>query len=115
MSRSFSKPALLLTEQVALLQERGMHVADVSKAAFYLGQINYYRLGAYWLPYEVDHTTHRFQDGTTFDEVLEARLQPLNRLPKIPPIPPVPPIPSINRIGRIVRIGWHDALDELVG
>lgn len=66
----FSKRALTTTEQVTLLQQRGMQIDQPLHAAACLGQINYYRLGAYWLPFEADHATHGFRPGTTFEQVL---------------------------------------------
>ena len=74
MSRSptpYRKPFLDLGEQVKLLRKRGMQIADQARAEFYLGHLNYYRLGAYWLPFEKDHATHSFLPGTSFDRVLE--------------------------------------------
>ncbi len=70
MKRAFIKIATTYDEQVAQLQERGMVVQDRAAAAFYLQHINYYRLGAYWLPFEADHAQHRFKQGTSFEEVL---------------------------------------------
>jgi abortive infection bacteriophage resistance protein len=65
----FTKPATTYHEQVALLQSRGMIFTDPAGAEFFLEQINYYRLAAYWLPFEADHATHHFQPGTTFENV----------------------------------------------
>ncbi|MCE1226250.1 MAG: Abi family protein [Geobacteraceae bacterium] len=70
MKISFTKPATTHSEQVTLLQQRGMIVDDISEAAFYLQHINYYRLGAYWLPFELDHATHQIKPGTRFSDVL---------------------------------------------
>lgn len=70
MTRPFSKPATTHAQQVALLQQRGMVIDDTAAAEFYLLHLNYYRLGAYWLPFEADHATHHFRPGTRFDEVL---------------------------------------------
>lgn len=67
---NFNKPALAIAQQITLLQQRGMRFADTQLAGFYLSQINYYRLGAYWLPFELDHATHCFRDGTSFEQVL---------------------------------------------
>lgn len=53
-----------------LLQQRGMTVAAPETAEFYLRHLNYYRLAAYWLPFESDHQSHRFRAGTTFEQVL---------------------------------------------
>lgn len=70
MTRPFLKPATTYAQQVALLQSRGMEVGDPAQAEFYLKQINYYRLCAYWLPYEQSHSTHTFRPGTRFEDVV---------------------------------------------
>ena len=70
MKRPFHKPATTYAEQAALLQERGMLVEDPAEAEFYLQHLNYYRLGAYWLPFEADHISHQFRPGTRFSDVL---------------------------------------------
>jgi abortive infection bacteriophage resistance protein len=69
VKRPFSKPAITYAQQVAQLQKRGM-VIDVSDPELHLQHINYYRLGAYWLPYEADHATHQLIPNTCFSEVL---------------------------------------------
>jgi abortive infection bacteriophage resistance protein len=51
-----------------------MEISDLTQAEFYLQHLNYYRLGAYWLPFESDHTTHIFRPGTKFEEVLNLYL-----------------------------------------
>lgn len=66
----FTKPATTHEEQVELLRSRGMIFPDKEKACFYLKHINYYRLGAYWLPFEIDPVHHTFKDGTNFETVL---------------------------------------------
>ncbi len=71
MRRAFHKQAITYAEQVALLQSRGMIVDDPAQAKFYLQHLNYYRLGAYWLPFEDGHTNHQFRIGTRFADVLE--------------------------------------------
>jgi abortive infection bacteriophage resistance protein len=70
MQRPFIKPATTYSQQIAILQQRGMTVSDPSSAEFYLQHLNYYRLGAYWLPFEADHATHQFKSGTCFEDVL---------------------------------------------
>lgn len=47
-----------------------MVIEDTALAEHYLTQINYYRLRAYWLPFEANSTSHQFQNYTTFDQVL---------------------------------------------
>lgn len=68
--RPYTKPATTYAEQIAKLKSRGMKIDDEQAAAFYLQHISYYRLGAYWLPFEADHATHQFQGGATFEHVL---------------------------------------------
>lgn len=68
--RPYTKPAITFTEQVDLLRARGMVVDDQTEAEFYLRHLNYYRLGAYWLPFEEDHDSHLFKPGTHFKQVL---------------------------------------------
>lgn len=51
MKQDFRKPATDYAKQVAILQARGMVIDDPDKAIFYLQHLNYYRLGAYWLPF----------------------------------------------------------------
>ncbi len=70
MKRAFNKPATSCAQQVAILQQRGMEIANPAQAEFYLQHLNYYRLGAYWLPFEADHATHSFKPGTRFEDVL---------------------------------------------
>lgn len=71
MKQPFTKPATTYPQQVALLQQRGMVIDNSEAAEFYLQHLNYYRLSAYWLPFEADHTTHYFKSGTHFDAVLD--------------------------------------------
>jgi len=70
MPTPFTKPATTYAQQVSILQQRGMTIADTTAAGFYLQHLNYYRLGAYWLPFEADHATHQFKPGTCFNDVL---------------------------------------------
>lgn len=67
---SYTKLPTSFTEQVTLLESRGLIIPDKSKAEFYLSQLNYYRFAAYCLPYEKDHASHQFVAGTCFDDVL---------------------------------------------
>lgn len=94
----FSKPPLSHDAQLDLLHQRGLVINDRSRALHYLSQLNYYRLGAYWLPFESDHESHEFQSGTTFEQVLnlyifdrELRLLVLD---------------ALERIEVSVRAGW---------
>ena len=66
----FTKPATTLDQQIDLLIRRGMAVPDRDRARHYLAHLNYYRLAAYWLPFEADHQSHRFRPGTCLDDVV---------------------------------------------
>lgn len=70
MKRPFTKPATSYAQQIELLRARGMLIADAAAATHYLQHLNYYRLGAYWLPFENDHAAHQFRPGTRFEDVL---------------------------------------------
>ena len=65
----FNKTPKTFTEQLEILKSRGMVVSDEQKAIFHLSQVNYYRLGAYWLPFEQTHSPHCFQENTHFEHV----------------------------------------------
>jgi abortive infection bacteriophage resistance protein len=69
--QTYTKPAFTIAQQVAQLRKRGMVIGDSHLAEHYLSQINYYRLTAYWLPVESDHTTHTFKHGVSFEQVLD--------------------------------------------
>lgn len=43
----YAKPFLTIQQQLALLQQRGLQITDVSKANACLGRIGYYRLSGY--------------------------------------------------------------------
>ena len=70
MKRPFAKPPTTFAQQVALLQQRGMIIADPQEAEFYLQQLNYYRLAAYWRPFEDNHSNHQLRAGTRCEDVL---------------------------------------------
>ena len=72
----FEKPPLNVAEQIRLLKSRGMAFANDVRASRVLQHINYYRLRAYWLPFEIpnqhvlDDKDHVFKPGTDFDTVV---------------------------------------------
>ena len=72
----YTKPPLLIDQQIDLLISRGMEVDNRVRAVRYLNHINYYRFRAYWLPFEDKSaaTEHQFKLGTTFDDALKLYL-----------------------------------------
>ncbi len=65
----FNKLPFTHEQQLDQLIQRGLSCADRAEALDYLGHLNYYRLGAYWLPFEADHASHTFKPGTRFADV----------------------------------------------
>lgn len=57
MPENYQKPALTFSQQLSLLQQRGLVVSDKASALRQLSAISYYRLSAYWYPF-------RQRDGT---------------------------------------------------
>jgi abortive infection bacteriophage resistance protein len=45
-------------QQAEHLVSRGLAIPDRAVAAYYLAHLNYYRLRAYWLPFERDPKQH---------------------------------------------------------
>ena len=63
---NYTKQPIDIPAQIAMLQERGMHIPDVEIARKCLGSISYFRLASYWRPMEEEHVTHRFKPGSSF-------------------------------------------------
>lgn len=72
MTTLFQKPSLGIQDQIALLQQRGLVIADQALAVRSLSHISYYRLRAYWYYFEVDPTDgqHVMKPGTTLEQIL---------------------------------------------
>lgn len=103
----YSKPALSIADQAARLKERGMELGDEARVWHYLTHIGYYRLSAYWLPFEQPASVgqarnHHFQPGTTFEQVLSLYIfdRQLRLLV----------MEAIERIETAVRTHWAHAL-----
>jgi abortive infection bacteriophage resistance protein len=89
----YIKPYLSVTDQIALLQSRGMEITDPSAATACLGRIGYYRLSGYWYSSRKSHLLRNplteaiiphpitgkpqviveddFRPGTTFQQVMD--------------------------------------------
>lgn len=70
----YNKPPLNYSEQVKLLELRGLIIGNKKKAERLLANISYYRLSAYMLPYKVcmnGFIQDLFKDGTTLDMVYD--------------------------------------------
>lgn len=62
----YTKQALTFPGQLALLQQRGLNVADPDRALHWLQRVSYYRLSAYFLPFKDDEN---FRPGTEFNDI----------------------------------------------
>jgi abortive infection bacteriophage resistance protein len=70
MSRnSYNKTPKTYEQQVLLLKSRGLIIPDEARASRYLQQISYFRLSAYFLPYQ--KIKDQFNEGTEFDLILD--------------------------------------------
>lgn len=67
--QKYNKPPLSFQDQLTQLQGRNLTVQDPDKALNYLQSISYYRLSAYFLPYQ--KTKDTFNTGTTFTQIIQ--------------------------------------------
>ena len=76
----YDKPWLSITDQINLLEEKGMIINDYDKAKSSLSIIGYYRLSAYWhvfrqtAPHNKQVLLDSFHANTTFEDALNLYL-----------------------------------------
>ena len=73
----YNKPATSIDDQLRLLKQRGMQCDDEELVRRWLITVGYYRLSAYWLPYEKQPEQGKtrskdFSDGTRFEVIIDA-------------------------------------------
>ena len=68
--RYYTKEALSISDQIELLKNRGLNIADYSKATKFLGEVSYFRFVQYLRPMEEDKTTHQFKPNSQFDDAV---------------------------------------------
>lgn len=66
--RVYSKSPLSFTDQLSLLKSRGLTVTNEARAEEYLKEISYYRLSAYFLPYQ--KVKDQFNNDVTFKQII---------------------------------------------
>jgi abortive infection bacteriophage resistance protein len=64
----YRKPPLTFQEQCKVLQSRGLIITDESVAINVLKNINYYRLSAYFSPFQIQKDV--FNTGTKIEDIL---------------------------------------------
>ena len=68
--RQFSKPAITVPEQLALLKARGLQINDEARATLFLEAVSFFRLTPYMRPFQIfDDADHRFRQGTGFRQL----------------------------------------------
>lgn len=69
---TYKKKPLTYTDQVKLLEGRGLIIEDVKRAERYLSEISYYRLSAYYIPF--CNTKDHFKEDVSFEHILDLYL-----------------------------------------
>jgi abortive infection bacteriophage resistance protein len=64
----YTKLPLTLSQQIERLHTRGLKFADIDSARVFLNNVNYYRLSAFFIPFQSQKDS--FIPGTTFDEII---------------------------------------------
>ncbi|SMC61535.1 Abi family protein [Pedobacter nyackensis] len=71
MAKCYNKVPLSFEHQLALLKSRGLRVneADEAIAIAYLSEVSYYRLSAYFLPYQTEKDV--FNTSVNFNQIIK--------------------------------------------
>jgi abortive infection bacteriophage resistance protein len=70
---SYKKPHLTFTKQIELLKSKGLNISNDAYAKKKLSNINYYRLSAYFLPFQYPKSSDKsdiFYDDAEFREIV---------------------------------------------
>ncbi len=67
--KSYNKAPLFIADQLNLLESRNLTIENRTKAEEYLNAISYYRLSAYFLPYQMKKD--QFNTGITFKQIID--------------------------------------------
>ncbi len=70
----FTKPAIDIDAQIALLRSRGLIISDNERTRHYLRFIGYYRLSGYALVFQRNYNfdgAHQFHSNANFDDILD--------------------------------------------
>lgn len=67
----YDKPAIPISDQIRLLESRGLSILDKELAIHFLKNVSYYRLAGYWWPLQEDKTEHTFKKGSQFETVIQ--------------------------------------------
>jgi abortive infection bacteriophage resistance protein len=67
--RPYIKPPISYTQQLKLLEKRNLTISNQAEAEAYLKEISYYRLSAYFLPYQ--RVKDNFNPDVTFKQIIK--------------------------------------------
>ncbi|MDY3204968.1 MAG: Abi family protein [Arcobacter sp.] len=73
-NNSYKKSFKTFDEQLVILKERKLHISNDSFVLSKLQRINYYRLSAYFLPFQYSKNSEKkdiFLEDTTFEDILQ--------------------------------------------
>lgn len=66
----YSKPPLLISQQINLLKSRGLIIDDLARAESYLSNVSYYRLSGYLYPFR-NRETDQYTEGLNFETIID--------------------------------------------
>lgn len=69
--RPFDKPALRVEQQLELLKQRGLHVANDERAMRFFEVVTLFRLSPYMRPFQEAGPEHAFKPGSTLKSVVD--------------------------------------------
>ncbi|MNI27614.1 Abi-like protein [compost metagenome] len=69
--RPFDKPALSVEQQLELLKQRGLQVANDDRAMRFLEVVTLFRLSPYMRPFQQQGPEHTFKPGSTLKAVVD--------------------------------------------
>jgi len=70
----YKQQPLNLDQQIELLQSKGLIIADVEQAKFWLSNVSYFRLKNYSYTFKDYDANGVFRNGTTFDQIIDLYL-----------------------------------------
>ncbi len=103
----YNKPRISSAQELQKLKDLGLIVDDETLALHKLQHYNYYRLAAYWIPFQLNSESREFRPGTTFDDIL--RVYNLDRRLRLIVLD------AIERIEVSVRAQWANKLTDMHG
>jgi abortive infection bacteriophage resistance protein len=70
MQMNYIKQAIDISQQIEILQERGLIIEDLNDASITLNTISYFRLANYWRPMEMDKISHQFKPNSRLGDII---------------------------------------------